>query len=92
VGTFKTRWSGASLLRWRRGGADGRRGSWEEVPPLPAAVKMSTAPSMQSKQASSRTLPLQAKQLCLVVRRRGLPLLEVLWVCKCCTWWLHAGC
>jgi hypothetical protein len=34
----RTRWSRATLQRWRRGGADGRRGSWEEVPPLPAEV------------------------------------------------------
>ena len=34
----RTRWSRATLMRWRRGGADGRRGSWEEVPPLPAEV------------------------------------------------------
>jgi hypothetical protein len=39
----RTRWAGASLLRWRRGGADGRRGIWEEVPPLPAAVPGSEA-------------------------------------------------
>jgi peptidoglycan hydrolase CwlO-like protein len=34
----RTRWSGATLMRWRRGGADGRRGSREEVPPLPSEV------------------------------------------------------
>ena len=35
----RTRWSRATLMQWRRGGADGRRGSWEEVvPPLPAEV------------------------------------------------------
>jgi hypothetical protein len=33
----------------------------EEIGHMSASCKMSTAPSMQSKQASSRTLPLQAK-------------------------------
>jgi hypothetical protein len=38
----RTWWSKATLLRWRRSGAD-RRGSWEEVPPLPAEVPGSEA-------------------------------------------------
>jgi hypothetical protein len=39
----QTRWCKATLMRWRWGGADGRRGSWEEVPPLPAEVPGSVA-------------------------------------------------
>jgi hypothetical protein len=39
----RTRWCKATLMRWRWGGADGRRGSWEEVPPLPAEVPGSVA-------------------------------------------------
>jgi hypothetical protein len=38
----RTRWSKATLMRWRSSGADGR-GSWEEVPPLPAEVPGSAA-------------------------------------------------
>jgi hypothetical protein len=33
-----------SVVRlWRRGGSDGRRGSWEQVPPPPAQVPQSQA-------------------------------------------------
>jgi hypothetical protein len=39
----RTRWCKATLMSWRWGGADGRRGSWEEVPPLPAEVPGSVA-------------------------------------------------
>jgi hypothetical protein len=38
----RTRWAKATLMQWRRGGAD-RGGSWEEVPPLPAEVPGSEA-------------------------------------------------
>jgi hypothetical protein len=38
----RTRWAKATLMQWRRGGAD-RGGSWEEVPPLPAEMPGSEA-------------------------------------------------